>query len=187
MKFLKKLFGMSDSEGFATDSLTGEWNGHYTQHGERHRIKALFTQDGRRLVGQMTDIDTVTEQSLYDAVADAGLPPGADEQIAERIYGALPDQPIGPIRTRSVLPSASKLEGTVSGEFVRFTKTYQGQSLYMYEMGDQGVGHARDGHSVEYSGRISSDGTTVSGQWVIYQPEIPKGFIDGNFELHRSW
>src|SRR5262245_3147222 len=101
-------------------ALTGEWHGHYTQNDVRHRIEATLTQDGDRISGRMIDLDTVTEQSLYDAVANAGLPPGADEQIAERLRELIPNAGDGPIITRSILPKESQLKGTLSGEFVRF-------------------------------------------------------------------
>ena len=165
--------------------MTGEWHGYYTQYDTRKQIVATLTQDGDRILGRMSDVNTVTEQSLYDAVAKAGLPPGADEQIAEELRKAIPNAGSEPIRTRSILPEESKLEGTVSGEFVRFTKSYQGESFRSYEIGDKGVGRTTPGHSVEYSGRLSQDTKTITGRWTIYQPNAPQGFIDGGFELRR--
>jgi len=184
MKFFKQLFGIADRE-VVDESLSGEWHGHYTQHDMQKRIVATFTQDGDRIFGHMADADTVTEQSLYDAVAGAGLPPGADEQIAEQIRAAIPNAATGPIKTRSILPEESKLEGTVSGKFVRFTKSYQGETFHSYEIGEKGIGQKFPGHSVEYSGRLSQDRKTISGKWTIYQSEAPRGFIDGGFELCR--
>ena len=155
MKFFKQLFGLADREA-VDESLTGEWHGHYSQQDMQKRIVATLTQDGDRTFGGMTDLDTVTEQSLYDAVAGTGLPPGTDEQIAERLRKVIPNTGTGPITTRSILPEESKLEGTVSGEFVRFTKSYQGESFHSYEIGDEGIGQTTPGHSVEYSGRLFS-------------------------------
>jgi len=74
MNLLKRLFRMTDHQS-DNESLTGQWHGHYLQHGCQHRIIATFTQDGNRISGLMNDVDTVTEQSLYDADAEAGLNP----------------------------------------------------------------------------------------------------------------
>jgi len=185
MKLLKRLFGMTARESHH-ESLTGEWRGHYLQHGSQHRIIATIVQDGNRISGRMTDVDNVTEQSLYDAVAEAGLPPGTDEQIAEQIGRLIPDAAKRPITTRSILPEASTLEGTVCDQFVRFKKTYQGKCFYSYEIGDKAIDRATDGHSVEYSGRLSPDGKTISGRWTVYHPDATRGFIDGGFELQRT-
>ena len=184
MKLLRRLFGMTDGKS-SRQSLTGEWRGHYLQHGSQHRIIAMFTQEEDRISGHMTDVDTVTEQSLYDAVAEAGFPPGSDEQIAEQLGRLIPHAAKGPITTRSVLPEASTLEGTVSGQFVRFIKTYRGESLHSYQIGDKRIAQTTTSHPVEYSGRLSPDGNTVSGRWTIYQSDVPQGFIDGGFELRR--
>ena len=133
----------------------------------------------------MSDVDTVTEQSLYDAVTKAGLQPGADEQIAEELRKTIPNAGSDPIKTRTILPDESKLDGTVSGEFVKFTKSYQGESFHSYEIGDKGVGRTTPGHSVEYSGRLSEDRRTIAGTWTIYESAAPRGFLDGTFELRR--
>jgi hypothetical protein len=162
--------------------LTGEWHGYYVQHGMQHQIIATLTQDGDRISGQMVDTDTRTEQSLYEAVANAGLPPGADEQIAEQLRQVIPDAGDGPIIIRSILPEGSKLEGTVTGDFVRFTKTYQGVSIHMHQIGEKGVAQTEHGHSVGYSGRLSADGKTIAGRWTIYEPHSLRGFIYGGSE-----
>jgi hypothetical protein len=169
----------------ACGSLTGEWRGHYSQYDQCHRIAATLLQEGSRISGRMSDVDTVTEQSLYDAVARAGYPPGTDEQIAERIRQQHPTGDNGPITTRSVLPKESILEGTVSGEFVRFRKRYQGESFHSFQVGDKEIGHTTPGHAVEYSGRFSVDGSTISGQWRIHEPGAARGCLKGGFELRR--
>jgi hypothetical protein len=167
------------------ETLTGEWHGYYMQRGKQQRVVATLTQDGDRISGRMVDIDNITVQSLYEAVADAGLPPGADEQIAKQLRQLLPGASAGPITIRTILPEGSVLEGTVTGEFVRFTKSYEGVSLHFYQIGDKGAGRAKPGHSVEYSGRLSADRKTIAGRWVIYDAHESRGFIDGGFELRR--
>lgn len=167
------------------ESLTGKWQGYYTQYETKMQIVATLTQDGARIAGRMRDVETVMEQPLYDAVAKAGLPPGADEQIAEQVRMAIPDAGTGPITSRVVLPEESILNGKVSGEFVKFTKSYQGNSFHSYEIGDKGVGQTIPGHSVEYSGRLSQDRNTITGRWTIHDQNATRGFIDGSFELRR--
>ena len=165
--------------------LTGEWHGHYVQHDSRHRIAATFTQDGDRITGQMTDLDTLNERSLYDAVAGAGLPPGADEQIAEHIRREISSMGDEPITARSRLPEKSTLEGSVNGDLVRFTKSYQGDFVVGFVVGDEELTQTKPGHAVEYSGRLSQDGNLIAGRWTIYESTGTRGYIDGAFELRR--
>jgi hypothetical protein len=171
---------------FDLSALTGEWHGCYQQHQHQRRIVASLVQDGDRISGQMRDLDANTSESLSDAVANAGLAPGADEQIDEQIRKILPEAGREPIITRSVLPTESVLDGTVNGDVVRFTKAYQGQSFHGYEIGERGIGYATPGHSVEYTGRLSRDRKRIIGQWMIYQKDSSHGFLNGTFELIRG-
>jgi hypothetical protein len=52
-------------------------------------------------------------------------------------------------------------------------------------MNGQIVKHATDPLPIEYTGRLSSDRRTISGQWTIYDQNAPKGYIEGLFELVR--
>ena len=70
--------------------ITGDWEGHYTQHSDKRLIKAHFVQQGNQISGTMTDLHTESELSLFKASAEAGLPPGADEKIEEQIRQFLP-------------------------------------------------------------------------------------------------
>ena len=142
--------------------------------------------DGDRIHGLMTDEDTTTERSLYDLAAAAGLPPGADEKLDEHIRKLIPNAPKGPISAHTVLPKASTLEGAITGPFVRFTKTYRGESTHSYRVGDRSLDTKIAGHSVEYSGRLSPDGNAISGRWTILDPNSPRGIVDGLFELRRN-
>lgn len=184
MNFLKRLFRQKQHQpDFAT--LTGDWIGHYAQYDARSRIAATIVQDGISISGHMRDLDTQTTRSLYAAVAHAGLPPGTDENLDKQIRNMIPNTGGDPIVVRSILPADAVLVGTVNGEFVRITKTYQGKSFHGYEIGETGIGYETPGHSVEYSGRISQDRMKIIGNWMIYQKDSPRGFIDGSFELSR--
>lgn len=56
------------------------------------------------------------------------------------------------------------IAGARGGQAVDFTKTYQGVSWF---------------HSVDYVGRLSADGRTVTGMWSV-------DTVDGTFEMHRD-
>lgn len=56
------------------------------------------------------------------------------------------------------------IEGARGGQAVDFTKTYQGVVW---------------NHSVDYVGKLSADGQTVTGMWSVES-------LDGTFEMHRD-
>ena len=108
--------------------ITGRWTGAYLQHGREHPITADFAQIDAHLQGKMTDDVTEFEASVFDAAMEAGLPPGADEQIVANLRKQYPDLPRAPIRATATLPAESILEGEVQGRSVRFRKTYLGEA-----------------------------------------------------------
>ena len=57
------------------------------------------------------------------------------------------------------------IHGSRSGSSVDFTKTYDGES--------------DAAHAVDYVGKLSGDGNTISGVWSLAQ-------TDGTFEMHRE-
>ncbi|MDP8993769.1 MAG: hypothetical protein M3N07_02120 [Pseudomonadota bacterium] len=73
------------------------------------------------------------------------------------------------IEPNTVGTSSEALEALISGSrdgaAVDFTKTYDGAS--------------DAAHSVDYVGRVSNDGNTVSGVWSMAE-------MDGTFEMHRE-
>jgi hypothetical protein len=84
--------------------LTGRWVGHYVQGGQKYPITADLVQVGQRLSGSMQDGHPDRECSTFEAACEAGLPPGADEQIEMGLREMVPDAPAGPIRYVSHLP-----------------------------------------------------------------------------------
>jgi hypothetical protein len=184
MNFFKRLFHREMPQpDLAT--ISGDWIGHYEQHHARSRIAATLVQDGARISGYMRDLDTERTNSLYEATVNAGLPPGADERLDEQIRNMVPNAGGDSIIVRSILPTDSVLMGTLNNGFVRFTKSYQGESFHAYEIGTKGISCKTPGHAVEYSGRLSLDRLKITGIWTIYQKEAPRGVIDGGFELVR--
>jgi hypothetical protein len=127
------------------------------------------------------------ECTVFEATAEAGLPPGADEQIEARLREIVPDSRSGPIRYVSHLPPESILEGQCTGRTVRFLKTYQGTSFGGYRVGDKLVGIERADHAVHYEGRLSADGLVINGRWWIEaDPESGTRRAAGEFCLRSS-
>ncbi len=187
MGLLSRIFKARSAPPDTRDhrDVAGEWQGYYTQHHDRHPIEAVLTQDRGRISGTMTDIQTESESSLFDAAAEAGLPPGADERLDTQIRQMIPGSGNAPIRAKAVLPEKSQLDGLIDGSLVKFTKVYQGQHFVGFQVGDTHLGQIREGHTVEYSGRLSGDGSLIEGKWRIHSQESPKGHIEGFFVLQR--
>lgn len=147
--------------------LSGRWIGHYWQGGHEHPITADLVQNEQRLSGSMFDGKPDRDCSLFEATHEAGLPPGADEQITARLREVLGDAPVAPIRSVSHLPSDSVLEGWRKGGVVYLLKTYRGTSFSGFKIGDRLLGIEREGHKVHYEGNISPDGLLIDGRWWI--------------------
>jgi hypothetical protein len=170
-----------------SSDLSGRWVGCYRQQGREYPITADFAHAGDHLSGSMRDGHPDRECSVFEAAADAGLPPGADEQIEARLREMVPDRGSGPIRYVSQLPPESILEGRCTGRTVRFRKTYRGTSFGGYRVGEQFVGIRRAGHDVEYEGLLSADGLVIEGRWWI--DADPGGGVrrsEGEFRLRSS-
>ena len=167
--------------------LTGRWVGHYRQRDREYPIAAELVQVGQRLSGSMRDGQPDRECSTFEAAFEAGLPPGADEQIEARLREIVPEAPAGPIRYVSNLPTTATLEGVRRGQRVSFLKTYQGTSFGGYKVGDKLVGVRMDGHSVHYEGQLSPDGLVIEGRWWIdADPGYGTRRTEGLFMLRRS-
>jgi len=73
------------------------------------------------------------------------------------------------IEPNTIGPSSDSLEAVLSGSrqgsAVDFTKVYDGAS--------------DAAHAVDYVGRLSADGNTISGVWSLED-------LDGSFEMHRE-
>src|SRR5262245_8915426 len=147
--------------------ITGRWVGAYFQHGREHPLIAEFAHIDSNLQGKMTDVVTEFETSVFEAAMEAGLPPGADEQIEANIRKQHPELPRAPIRAAATLPAASILEGEVNGRVVRFRKTYLGEHFTGWKVGDRLIGSTIAGHIVQFRGRIGDDHNSLEGQWWV--------------------
>jgi hypothetical protein len=168
-------------------NLSGRWAGHYFQGGKEYPITADILDEGGRLSGFMYDGQPDRDYSLFQAAAEAGLPPGADEQIEARLREMVPDTSGAPIRYVSHLPTNSTLRGRRTGQAVAFVKSYQGTSFSGYQVGDRLVGARVEGHEVHYEGQHSPDGMALEGRWRI-DPNPASGSpgAEGLFRLRRA-
>ena len=167
--------------------LSGRWVGCYRQQGRDYPITADFVHAGEHLSGSMRDGHPDRECSVFEATAEAGRPPGADERIEARLRELVPDPGSGPIRYVSHLPAESVLEGRCTGRTVRFRKTYRGTSFGGYRVGDKLVGFQHEAHAVHYEGRVSADGLGIEGRWWIEaDPGSGTRRTEGEFRLRSS-
>jgi hypothetical protein len=167
--------------------LTGRWIGHYLQQGQEYPITADFHEAAERLSGFMYDGQPDREYSVMQATAEAGLPPGADEQIEAKLREMVPDVASGPIRYVSHLPPNSILRGRRTGQTIYFLKTYQGTSFGGYRVGGNLLGIRKADHEVHYEGQLSPDGLVIEGRWWIdADPAARTPQTEGLFHLRRT-
>ena len=89
------------------------------------------------------------------------------------------------------LPDKSDIRGKITGNHVRFTKSYRGATEFTWTVQEQTVATSRrDGHKVQYSGHLDRDRMCITGRWVIKKSGLlgwispPEGW--GSFELYRK-
>jgi hypothetical protein len=166
--------------------LSGRWSGSYSQHGRAHPISLELVQDGERLSGVMNDGDTDQETTVFEATADAGLPPGTDERIVAQLHELFPEADPDAIRYVSHLPAESTVEGWVRDDSIYLLKTYEGAHFGGYKVGDRVLGHVVESHSVHYRGKLSPDGREIEGHWWIESEGGPgSSRNEGSFLLRR--
>ena len=168
-------------------NLAGRWTGSYCQQGRAQPIEADLVQAGESLTGSMKDGVTDKEYSVTEVAIEAGMPPGGDEQIVDRLRRMFPDAPATEVRYVTHLPPDSALEGWVRGLEVYFKKTCEGAHYGGYLIGDKLVGYQNAVHVVHYGGRISSDGQEIEGKWWIEEtPGDGPRRAEGTFTLERQ-
>jgi hypothetical protein len=167
-------------------NVTDRWVGHYFLHGNPWPIEAELSQAGERLTGSMRDGVTDKEYSVTELALEAGLPPGGDEQIVDRLRRMFPDAPATEVRYVTHLPPDSALQGWVKGPEVYVKKTYEGTHYGGYQIGDKLVGLEKDSHVVHYGGRVTADGQQIEGTWWIENtPGDGARRAEGSFTLRR--
>jgi hypothetical protein len=168
-------------------NLTGRWSGHYYQHDRACPIAADLVQTGEDLGGSMHDTETDRTSTVFEIAFEAGLPPGADEQIVARLREVYHAAATDPISYVTHLPPDSVLEGWTRGGTVYFLKTYRGSHTGGFQIGDHVVGQEIESHAVHYRGTLRRDGTEIEGKWWI---DPSPGDIgrrnEGSFVLRRQ-
>jgi hypothetical protein len=135
----------------------------------------------------MRDGEPDRESTVFEAAAEAGLAPGADEQIEAALREMFPHSRSQPVRYVTHLPAESSLNGWVRDTTVYFLKSYEGQHYGGYRVGDYLVGHKVEGHSVHYKGAVAPDGQEIEGKWWIdAPPEFGGRRAEGSFFLRRA-
>jgi hypothetical protein len=168
-------------------NITGNWTGSYCQYGRDHPIAAIFAQVDGHLQGKMTDGLTNIDKSLFEFAFDAGLPPGADEQIFIQVRKKYPDAPSGPIRAASRMPEFSTLEGTVKEREVQFEKQYIGDHFAGWRIGEQLFGETIAAQPIRYIGTLSDDGNSIEGRWsIVVGDKKHSATTGGSFQLQRQ-
>jgi hypothetical protein len=168
-------------------TLAGRWIGYYVHRDEEWPITADLIEVEERLSGFMYDGKPDHEYSIFQATSEAGLPPGTDEQFEARLREMVPDAPPGSIKYIIRLPTNSILQGRKSGQTITFLKTYQGNTVSGFQVGNQLIGTRKSGHAVHYEGRLSMDGQTMEGRWWIdANPKSGTRMTEGLFLLRRS-
>jgi hypothetical protein len=167
--------------------LTGSWAGHYIQREQEHPINVELIQKEQTLSGSMRDGQSEFDYSVSELAFEAGLPPGADEQIEANIRAHVSSSPASPIRYIQQLPQESVIVGVCAGSRVDFVKTYKGTSSSGFKVGDQFLGFQKSGHAVHYRGELSRDGRTIEGWWSIDpDPSLGSRRAEGTFVLRRK-
>ncbi|CAN5814177.1 hypothetical protein BH23PLA1_BH23PLA1_28710 [soil metagenome] len=168
-------------------NLSGHWTGFYSHHDNPRPITAHLSQNGDSLFGTMNDEVTDFDDSVSELAMEEGLPPGADEQIVEKIRSICPEAPLEPVRAAFHLPSDSTVEGEVQGRAVLFRKTYQGQYFAGFRIGEIRVGKLGEDQEVQYLGTLSPDGNEIQGRWqVLDEDDVPLQRSSGSFVLRRA-
>jgi hypothetical protein len=181
---------MDDALGAA--GLTGRRAGFY-----RHRcewlgafpVTAELVQEGDRIRGEMFDQATERSSTFDDLLAHCGddISPGNRRRMQAAVDRFGP----GAVVRTSRLPDGSDIDGVVSGDLVRFTKTYRGDMEVNVTVAGSPFRSLRWArHRVHYSGRLDRGAVCIAGDWVIRRSGLLGRLLPpagrGTFELYRK-
>jgi hypothetical protein len=167
-------------------NVTGRWVGAYYQYDRPHAITLEIVQEGETLTGSMSDGEPESSLTVEQFATLAGLPLGGDEQIVSRLRENFPDAPAGQVYYISQLAPESTVEGWVRDRSVYFLKRYAGESFGGFKIGEMVVGQRVPAHSVHYSGKLSTAGTQIEGNWWIEgDAESGARRAEGSFLVRR--
>jgi len=178
-------------DGLELVDVTGRWVGFYRHRWEElgiYPIIADLSQTGNRITGEM--YDQITDRSNYlDSLLDIC---GRDISSEARWGLVTMIRRFGTETIRnSRLPDTSDIQGRIAGDRVEFTKAYRGAMEITCTVGEHEVSSfRREGHKVQYLGRLDLERRCIAGRWVIRYP----GFLGwilppqswGSFELYKK-
>lgn len=170
-------------------NFNGEWLGFYVDPrlGQvEFPIRANLTESKGRVRGNMADEMPRQEQTIDDILMllEPENPHRANWEWMNETY---PNA-----RVITILPKDSKVEGSVLGMSIRFTKTYQGgPQVSIWEGVDpQPLREEHRLHPIEYEGQLSSDGSVIEGRWQIKRRQFFGLWLttlaSGTFRLTRT-
>jgi hypothetical protein len=170
------------------DKVEGEWIGHYVDptYGDRKfGLTAVLSVARGALTGAMRDADTTLTITIEDAMRQP-WPDGSDLQEWLLFASQYPDAVC-----TTMLPEHSRLNGTVLGNAVRFTKRYIGREQVRWAA--QGVEfqpEERECGTVIYEGVLNEQCTEIVGTWTVYTAITDEGagkaLGTGPFRLTRN-
>ena len=170
---------------FSSGPVTGNWDGHYEQHGRNFPIELSLRHRGNKVSGSMVDVNGEHTQPLRQLLTDSHMPAAQINEFVEEVRSQFPDSPDGEIEYLSSLPNASLISGEVDGFSISFTKRYEGYLEIEYRLNGLSLIQDAQCENVMYTGKISDDFNLISGNWSISAPDDFATEISGNFQLER--
>jgi hypothetical protein len=179
------------NDRFDQIDVTGRWVGFYRHRSEQagsFPIIAEIRQNGQRMTGEM--YDQITDRSNQ---LDEFLEKYRDDITSyqkHRLEKALKHFGKESV-VSSHLPDTSDIDGTITGNLVRFKKTYRGNVKAAFTVGEQTVRTKQHrGHSVYYSGELDGENMCIRGEWFIRTKGLLGHFLPpaarGTFQLYQK-
>ena len=171
---------------FASGPATGDWIGHYEQHGRTFPVELSLRHRRKQVSGRMVDVDGTHAQPLKQLLMDSQMPAGQIEEFVEEIRSQFPDSASGEIEYHSSLPTNSLIAGEIDGFSISLTKRYEGYMEIEYRLNGLSLIQDAQCETVIYNGTISEDFNQISGNWSISVPDDHLAELSGRFELERK-
>lgn len=168
-------------------SITGRWVGYYlnpTVATGEFPIIATFEDLNGQLSGTMIDERVTTSLTVQELLKENPVNSQHGEEWAV-FASEYPDA----IWT-TTLPVNSLLKGQIQGTSVHFTKTYIGKTVMVCKASGLTANvEESDNLPIEYKGVLSSDSTSIQGNWSIYKTAflglVKRTLFTGEFRLER--
>ena len=174
------------SKFFSNGILSGRWVGHYQQHGRSFPVEASFKHRGGKLFGTMFDLEPGHQQPLRAVLEETGHSDSDISKFIDGVRSHFPDSLDGEIEYRAWLPEKSMIEGSVVENELSFVKRYEGYHEIEYVLGGLALPESIPCDLVEYTGKLSFDSESISGNWTIAASNGTEIELSGAFKLTRK-